>query len=36
MEVIKDSDGKLIQKTLTTMQTGYVNAYVKDCNMPKP
>jgi branched-chain amino acid transport system substrate-binding protein len=36
VEVIKDSDGKLIQKTLTTMQTGYVNAYVKDCTMPKP
>jgi branched-chain amino acid transport system substrate-binding protein len=36
VDVVKDGDGKLVQKTLTTMQANYVNAYVKDCNMPKP
>ncbi|MBN9050218.1 MAG: ABC transporter substrate-binding protein [Rhizobiales bacterium] len=36
VEVVKDSSGKLVQKTVATMQTDYTNAYVADCKMPKP
>lgn len=36
VEVVKDSDGKLIQKTRTLIKPDVTNAHVADCKMPKP
>ncbi len=37
VEVVKDGDGKLIQKTRALMQPDYsTKAYIADCKMPKP
>jgi branched-chain amino acid transport system substrate-binding protein len=36
LEVVKTSDGKLIQVTRATIRRDYSNAYVADCKMPNP